>query len=249
MSQFYMPQMDEDTQTRLFTALVKSGFQMCGFSAEISKLDLKIVVCTQEVIRQLPLKATPLKCHYNYRSRDAFTIIKRMMNSDSERVAHQDQLLKLWVHETWNTIGDYLVDEKEKQQLVRVIRLALNKNCNINLDVLLSSQGTPNSSTNEKLELLLWSDILHPNEKYQEIQNIQNLNQYILQQQGMVLTSSGIRYLLRIWRTLRSKEPLILVGPIGCGKASLTKMAANLAYLSFEQIEYMEDFELKQYIK
>lgn len=69
--------------------------------------------------------------------------------------------MRLWLHDTWNEIGDVLTTEEDRLILVKTLRSLMNRNMNVNIDVLLGDlQGSSSATTIEKLGMLVWSDIL-----------------------------------------------------------------------------------------
>jgi dynein heavy chain len=93
-------QFDADTMTRIYSTILKWFFSNRGFSADIQKLEGKVVASTVEVFRECcaRLLPTPMKSHYLFNLRDFSKVILGICMSNKDTIQTQENLVRLWVH-------------------------------------------------------------------------------------------------------------------------------------------------------
>ena len=116
---------DQQSLFLILSTLLNLGFashlpEILGCVEMVSKGTIR-VFC--EVLNKLP--PTPTKSHYTFNSRDLSSVLKGLFLAPSSKLTNIRILFKLWVHECLRVFSDRLVDENDKQTLIKILQESL----------------------------------------------------------------------------------------------------------------------------
>lgn len=162
---------EDETLTRIFNTILHWYFNANGFNGEVIKCEGKIVNSTLELYKTaiLDLLPTPLKSHYLFNLRDFARVIYGICMSDKEKLATQDQCVRLWFHEILRVFGDRLINEEDRLYLFNMAKSLVSKTWMMNFDTVFIHldkpvQGTKDGkiTTLEEIRGLIWTDCMTP---------------------------------------------------------------------------------------
>ena len=163
---------DDETLTRIFSTILKWYFTVGNFSADVQKMEPKIIGGTLDVYKTAvrELLPTPLKSHYLFNLRDFAKVVFGICMSDKDRVQTGDQATRLWAHEVWRVFGDRLINEEDRLFLLNTLRTVVSRVFGSNFDNVFAYLDKPDASgrkdgkidTVDKIRGLLWTDVTTP---------------------------------------------------------------------------------------
>ena len=253
---------DDDTLNRIFVTILHWYFAKSNFSADVVKLESKIVLTTLEIFKMAmsELRPTPLKSHYLFNLRDFSKVILGICMTDKDRINSQEAVIKLWTHEVWRVFGDRLTNDDDKLLLLRSMRDVIRKIFGANFDNVMAAYDKNKDGkvdTIDEIRALMFTDVLTARTAkliYEEVTDFQRLQQSLEDHlnvynstsdkpMDLVLFSFAIEHLLIITRIL--KQPggnALLIGVGGSGRQSLTNLASYIYDYKVMQIEIKNNY-------
>eukprot|EP00667_Euglena_gracilis_P000018 EG_transcript_18 len=251
-----IPSLSEDCMRRIFMAIL--GGYLGPFMREVRDLVKPMVHGSVEIFLRLkaelrPRLSTP---HYTFNLRDLAKVVQGicMVSTRTCQTAHQ--ATQLWLHENLRCFHDRLATPADRRFFTEELLLDVFKH------------NFPNTGhlTHDDVfgEPILWADFLQPGvpaeeRRYEHVAEPDRLprlfdeylDEYNLttpQILNLVFFPDHCQHLVRICRILRQpRGNALLVGIAGCGKRSLTRLAAAVAEFRCFQIEVGRSYGMAQF--
>uniref|UniRef100_A0A336M3T0 CSON009294 protein n=1 Tax=Culicoides sonorensis TaxID=179676 RepID=A0A336M3T0_CULSO len=244
----YMPPLDsfEDTTLhRIFTVIGEWHFQR-GFPDTISRLVKGLssaLIETYNKVCQAYLP-TPAKSHYLFSLRDVTRVYQGIVMVPAKRLTDPEKLGRLWVHETYRVFHDRLVDQKDREHLLEIVKSACQTNLRFSLTQAFGERLKKDETISDShIRDLMFGNYMEPDavpKIYDEVEDLKKLekvmqyylneyNQYSNQPMDLVLFRFAIEHISRISRVLQMpRGHLLLVGLGGSGRKSAVKLASSI---------------------
>jgi dynein heavy chain len=117
---------DDETMFTIFSSIMNWHVNRRGFGDEFQRCADRVVSATlalyKEAIRCL--LPTPSKSHYLFNLRDFSRVVQGITLSVPEATASPEAMCRLWIHESMRVFYDRLVDDEDREWLVKYIREA-----------------------------------------------------------------------------------------------------------------------------
>ena len=249
-----LPSPSDHSLKTMFTAIL-GGFYL-EFPVKIRQCIDPIVRSGIEIYSRMSASflPTPTKSHYIFNLRDLSKCMQGMLQVDINMVRESKQIYRLFYHESLRVFHDRLINQDDKllfHQLLAEVSSRMFTECPITVEELVAHP-------------ILFGDFMKmglPKEEkvYEEISmnpNIPNilrdyLDDYNIQSNKelkLVFFMDAIEHLTRIARVLRQQRGnSLLVGVGGCGKQSLTKLAAHICECKCFQIDIRRGYDYAAY--
>ena len=245
-----IPPTSEDSMNLIFKTILDGFFQI--FKPEIQSLSGNIVQATINIYNTISkeLLPTPAKSHYTFNLRDLSKVFQGILMGDFRIMTEPESMIRLWIHETSRVFHDRLINDQDKNwfnnQIVRQVGQIFRKDWT-HEDIF---EGTP----------VLFGDFMKgdleaEDRNYEEITNFQKLTDVMYRllddynysgastQMNLVFFQDALEHLCRICRILRQpRGNAMLVGVGGCGKQSLTRLAAHICNCRCFQIQITKSY-------
>ncbi|CAH0689857.1 unnamed protein product [Chilo suppressalis] len=254
---FCIDEFDDDTLKVIFGRIMLWHLDTRGFSKDFDPCIEELVSGTLEVYKQcrLNLLPTPSKSHYTFNLRDFSRVILGVLLSVPEVTPDLQSIKRLWVHECLRVFSDRLVEDTDRQWLVKCLREATASYLNDDFDKMLSRllEGPDDKEiTDLHLRKLIYCDFANPKVDtrfYMETTNMEHLNSTVdaflvefnnmsKKPMNLVLFRFAIEHVSRICRILtQPMSHALLVGLGGSGRQSLTRLAAHINEYDLFQVE------------
>ena len=224
---FTLVQPNDDTKNKIFHTIL--SFYLSKISNEdIKKLSETLSVATIGLVNSIIDKdnflPTPLKSHYIFSLRDVSKIFEALSKVKTEGYQGREYFIKLWVHESFRTISDRLLNSEDQRQFVELI--------NKQLDYL-------GSSLKECLikddKMCTFVDFVNE-EYYDEINDFEELKTRIVNSQQakhetMVFFDQAVSYICILNRILNKTYGChgLLIGTGANGRSTYLQIASELS--------------------
>lgn len=221
-------------------ALLKIIPHLKGFSRELTESMLEIYTKISDIF------TTENQPHYIYTPRELTRWVRGLysaLSTNMEESLEMDDLIRLFIHEAIRLFSDRLVTASEKESSFAIIKDVINNHFpNLNQAVVLKCP-------------ILYSNWLSLN--YSEV-SLESISQFIkdkfdvftqeMLDVDFVFYDSLIQEILNIDRVLKqSGGHLMLIGPSGSGKRTLTKFVAWMNGLKVNQLNINRNYSIYQF--
>lgn len=124
---------------------------------------------------------TPQKSHYTFSLRDVTRVIQGIVMVPAKKLTDPEKLIRLWAHETYRVFGDRLIDQIDRDCLMKM----LNESCRTHLRIELCKameKRLPIGSTNvtdDVMRDLMFGNYMEPDADpkiYDEVENSMKLS-------------------------------------------------------------------------
>ncbi|KAK2953633.1 putative Dynein axonemal heavy chain 6 [Blattamonas nauphoetae] len=239
--QLRVPQPSDATLFSIFNQILDGFVTKLGFPTNIKDIVGPIVRTSIELYNFAlnELKPTPSRSHYLFNLRDLSKVFQGLMSVAPDAVEEDQAFQRLWAHEEHRVFADRLIDTQDRL-------IFTEKLCSLAKTPLRVS-WTPEMFSNRTLPL--WVDFQslgeEPPRPYVEVKSEEKLGNLLetaleefnmhritkkQKQIDLVFFKDAIDHIARITRVLRQERGnALLVGVGGCGKQSLTRIAAYLS--------------------
>ncbi|KAK0146252.1 Dynein heavy chain 17, axonemal [Merluccius polli] len=191
---------------------------------------------------------TAVKFHYIFNLRDLSNVFQGLLYTKPDCGRSPVEIVRLWLHECNRVYGDKLVDETDIQSFAS-IQTEICKNCFEDMDpvYLLEKPNiycyfSEGAQQAEYAPIKNWQSLTNLLQEalkcYTEVYGVMNLASITyLVKTPHVLFEDAMSHICRINRILGSpRGNALLIGVVGTGKKSLTRLAASLSNLEVFQI-------------
>ncbi|XP_055607362.1 dynein axonemal heavy chain 3 isoform X2 [Uranotaenia lowii] len=255
---------EDTTLNRIFSAIGEWHFSK-GYPDTVSRMAKNLSSAVVAVYRGaienfLP---TPAKSHYLFSLRDVTRIYQGIVLVPAKRLPDPEKLTRLWAHETYRVFYDRLVDDNDKQMLLRIVEEAANSQLRLKLEAAFGDRLESGQRVSEKhMRDLLFGNYMEPDAVkriYDEVDQWKKLeknmnyyldeyNQHSKSPMNLVLFRFAIEHISRISRVLQMpRGHLLLVGLGGAGRRSAVKLAAHMADASVFQVEVTRSYGITEW--
>uniref|UniRef100_A0A336LHG4 CSON012522 protein n=1 Tax=Culicoides sonorensis TaxID=179676 RepID=A0A336LHG4_CULSO len=245
-AQLFLPAPTKHTLTTIFTSILIGFFE--DFTMEVSNLARPLVFAAVDVYERISkeLLPTPAKSHYVFNLRDLSKCVQGILQADSSNYASEQQVLRLFYHESMRVFHDRLIDEADKIYFKTLMD-------EVSMKYFDAAIVKPD-------EVLLFGDFMiygqaKEDRVYEEIRDFEKLKSILIDylndynttsenEMKLILFNDAIEHITRLTRLLRAERGNgLLVGVTGMGKQSLTKLASHVnGYVCF-QIELTRGYD------
>ena len=242
----YCPEIKDVSVDRIFTAIIDTQFTTNN--ATVTKLLHIIPRATMAVYRSASNTLLPVssRIHYIYHIRDVFKILKGVIFGVTQQAnINISQLMRLWFHECIRVFGDKLNLKEDKQWLA---------------DLLTGTMKTFFEYTSVSLTGDVLFGIMTKNSNYDEIYDVEKfifnmkmcLNEYNTQNTrkplDIYLFKEAVISLAKISRVItRPNNNVMVLGKLGVGRLSLTKLSAFIVGLDIFEISISKTYGIQDW--
>ncbi|XP_068576471.1 dynein axonemal heavy chain 1 [Cebidichthys violaceus] len=239
-------EMEDASKKQIFSTILGSWMGESGPVPVIQPLNEPLVDATIRVYSTITsqLLPTPAKSHYNFNLRDLSKVFQGILMAEAVMIEDKLQLLQLWYHESCRVFRDRLVCAEDRDWFNRIL-----KDCIQEFDCSFEEAVT--------CQPVLYGDFMNPGddhkvytliedkEKLVKVMDeyMEDYNQISTTKMKLVLFMDAIEHVCRISRILR--QPLgnaLLLGVVGSGRQSLTKLASYMSHCECFQIELSKNY-------
>lgn len=254
---YHISNFSSESVLQIFSNIAMTCLKKNGFTRDIMSTVTNLVNATIAIYSKAveELKPIPAKSHYLFNLRDFSRVILGCSIVKKESVESKTTFTRLWVHEILRVFGDRLIDDKDHKWLFRNIKEATRNVFKEPFDSVFDDLPKfENKLTEESLQRLIFgtfmdADALPEDRRYEEIKSMRDyeniaasyLEEYNLTHKNkmdIVLFQYALQHLARICRVLNIPcGSLMMIGISGCGRQSLTRLAAHIVDYALFQPE------------
>ncbi|KAJ8673423.1 hypothetical protein QAD02_004685 [Eretmocerus hayati] len=263
---FFMDSPSRNNIFRIFSNTLTIDLKRASSPADIISSINGIVNATVDIYLSIAeqLNPIPAKILYHFSLRDIQRIMKGCGLIAKESVETKITFIRLWAHEIFRVFGDRIIDDQDQECLFSTFREAMRTHLKDQFESVFDSlpKFGNDEITKDSFKSLLFGNFMdteNRGKKYEEITSIENLKnkcqQYVKDYRthtqknfDFVVTCHTLQHLIRICRILATpKESLIIVGPSGSGRRSLTRLAAYIQQQSLFEPVLKSGYDLKSW--
>ena len=239
-----VPPPDGGALKTIFTQILNGFFVEQGFNKEVQGTGNSIVAAGVEIYERMAqeLLPTPAKSHYVFNLRDLSKVVQGILMTDSASIRVANDAYDSFMHESQRVFHDRLINLEDKAYYNNMLSELSSKHFRRTIDaeelvsdpiifgdwMKIGAEGA--DRTYERLELKKIPEIL---EEY-----LDNYNMDSTKEMTLVFFRDAVEHVSRVARILaQPRGNALLVGVGGCGKQSLTRMAAVMLGMNCIQIE------------
>ncbi|XP_035775701.1 dynein heavy chain 3, axonemal-like [Anopheles albimanus] len=255
---------EDATLMRIFSSIGDWHFAK-GFPEPVARLSKLLSQATIAVYRGaiehfLP---TPAKSHYLFSLRDVSRVYQGIVLLPSKKLPDPEKLVRLWVHETYRVFYDRLIDDEDKQKLLRLVEEASVTHLRMKLEQAFGDRLEAGQKISDKhIRDLLFGNYMEPaavTRIYDEVDNWEqlekNINFYLSEYNerskspmNLVLFRFAIEHISRVSRVLQMpRGHLLLVGLGGSGRRSAVKLASSMSDSAVFQVEVTRSYTFNEW--
>lgn len=223
------------------------GGHLKSFPSSLQKMCDRIVSAALVLHKKVSSTFLPtaVKFHYVFNLRDLSNIFQGMIFITKEKIKEPVDLVRLFLHETTRTYGDKMVDETDRQQLIKIQQEIIKKNFE-DLDNN-AIKAEPNIFTHfsSGMGLSAYGNVKEWNTLRKLLDEAQSQYEETIAAMNLVLFEDAMSHICRINRILESpRGNALLVGVGGSGKQSLSRLAAFISTMDVFQITLRKGYSI-----
>ena len=117
----WVPELSAASMRLIFTSILK-GYLELRPEAGLHIFADQIIKCSVELFARTvnEFLPTPTKCHYTFNLRDLSKVVQGMLMCKLDHIEDKDNLVKLYMCETFRVFRDRLIDEKDRQKFSEI---------------------------------------------------------------------------------------------------------------------------------
>lgn len=237
-----IPTASEEILTHIFDTIIAAFLGANLFSDDVRKCGNIAVAATIDMFTQFDKTMLPIpsRFHYLFNLRDVSRVIQGVLMTKPQSILNAKVFTKLWLHECQRVFHDRLIDEADRKYF-RDLALEL-------LQTKFKEKWTEGdlfvTNFDENRLKVTFSMIMkcdHEEKLYEEVKDPKRLVKLLedktidynftfsQSQMNLIFFEDAIDHICRITRVLNQpRGNAMLIGVSGCGKQSLTRLAAFL---------------------
>lgn len=245
---------EDITLHRIFTSIGEWHFAK-GYVDNVARLAKSLCGAVIEVYRKaieifLP---TPAKSHYTFSLRDVTRVYQGIVMVPPKRLVDPEKLVRLWTHETYRIFYDRLIDQQDRDELLKMVVSACKTHLRLKLDQAFGDRiESGEQLTDRHMRDLMFGNYMEPDADpkiYDEIDDLEKLEKTMIYYLGeynalsntpmdLVLFRFAIEHISRVSRILQMpRGNILMVGLGGSGRRSAVKLAASMIDAELVQVE------------
>lgn len=123
---------------------------------------------------------TPQKSHYTFSLRDVSRIVQGIVLVPAKKLTDPEKLVRLWAHETYRVFGDRLIDQTDRDHLMKMLNETSRTHLRIELSKAMEKRVPAGSSivTDDFMRDLMFGNYMEPDADpkiYDEVENLTKL--------------------------------------------------------------------------
>lgn len=167
MSLTSLTSFEDETLNCIYSTILNWFFTTSNFNAEVSKTESKIISSTLQIYNAAADQFLPniYKPHYIFNVRDVSKVINGICMADKEKMQNQEQIVRLWFHETLRTFSDRLINDEDRLHLFNIAKNTVKNIWQVNFDQVFKHLDKPIENnkdgkidTLEEIKGLMWTD-------------------------------------------------------------------------------------------
>ena len=105
----------------IFSSILK-GFLELNESSGLSIFADPVIKASVDIYQRAinDFLPTPAKSHYTFNLRDLSKVVQGMLQIDLPNLESKDNLVELWIHETYRVFRDRLVDQSDRDKFSKL---------------------------------------------------------------------------------------------------------------------------------
>ncbi|KAJ1334726.1 hypothetical protein BSLG_007881 [Batrachochytrium salamandrivorans] len=223
------------------------GGHLTPFPSSVQKISERLVAAALLLHKKVASTFLPtaVKFHYVFNLRDLSNIFQGILFSTKEKVKEPIELVRLFIHETSRTYGDKMIDDTDRQMLVKIQEEINKKNF----------EDMDQSALKAEPNIFAHFSGGMGEPKYGQISDWTQLRKVLDEAQlqykevnaatSLVLFEDAMSHICRINRILESpRGNALLVGVGGSGKQSLSRLAAFISQMEVFQITLRKGYSI-----
>lgn len=246
---------EDATMTKIFTSILDWHLAK-GFDSNVVRLGKMVIAATMDLFHEaienfLP---TPAKSHYTFSLRDFSRVIRGIVLVPSSRMKEPEKMIRLWIHEAYRVFYDRLIDDKDRETLLQLVKNACYQQLRQPVDKVLAHflEEDEKIVTNSHIRKLFFGNYMEPDvdpKIYDEVvseEDLQEKMEYYLTEynvmaktpMSLVLFRYAIEHISRVSRILlQDNGHALLVGIGGSGRSSCARLATSMCEYVLYQVE------------
>lgn len=255
---------ENSTLTHIFASITNWHFSN-GFDADVSQWANALASAMSHVYLRATIcfLPTPEKMHYAFSLRDITRIFQGIVQVPRLRLTESNKLIRLWIHETYRTFHDRLINNTDRNLLFELISEATHDYFRIHLEEALENYmplAEPEKSaivTNDIIGKIIYGSFMDPDERvYDEILDLSEMENVVVaylaeynahsrSPMNLIMFRYALEHLARVCRILNMpRGNILLVGMGGSGRRSSVKLAASIMNADLIQLEIGQNYSL-----
>ncbi|KAG8514707.1 Dynein heavy chain 11, axonemal, partial [Galemys pyrenaicus] len=239
-----------DALTTIYSQVLSFHFQQQAFNPAVVRSGPTLIQATIMFHQMMAQNFLPtaIKFHYLFNLRDLTNIFQGILFASPECLKGQNDLIRLWLHESSRVYGDKLIDTKDYDLFQKkLLETAYKCFEGVESRALLqhpllychfANGGEEPCYMPVKDWEVLKTILTETLDNYNELNATMNL----------VLFEDAVQHVCRISRILKTPQrQALLIGVGGSGKQSLSRLAAYICGLEVFQITLTEGFGIQEF--
>uniref|UniRef100_A0A8D1IYR5 Dynein axonemal heavy chain 11 n=1 Tax=Sus scrofa TaxID=9823 RepID=A0A8D1IYR5_PIG len=244
---FNFPSMD--ALNTIYSQILSSHFQHQAFGPSVLRSGPALIQATIAFHQTMTHNFLPtaIKFHYLFNLRDLSNVFQGILFASSECLKGPNDLIQLWLHESYRVYGDRLIDTKDCNLFQKKMLETANKYFEgVDSQLLLQQPLIYCHFANGKEDLCYmpvkdWEVL--KTFLTEALDNYNDLNAAM----PLVLFEDAMQHVCRISRILQTPQgSALLIGVGGSGKQSLSRLAAYICGLEVFQVTLTQGFGIQE---
>ena len=234
-----------ETLQNIYVKILNEHLTM--FPGNLQKLSERIISSTLAIHKKISATFLPtaIKFHYIFNLRDLSNIFQGVLFSSKDSYSEPVEFVRLWMHEVTRVYNDKLIDQNDRDQLIKIIQENVKKSFEdlnqtaLNRTPLMYCHFAGGMGDAKYKPVKDWPNIKQILETSLEAYNESNAAM------NLVLFEDAMSHIARISRIIESSRGnALLVGVGGSGKQSLARLAAYISSFDVFQITLRKGYSV-----
>ena len=256
-----MTDFNNDTRSRIFTAVIQRAFRDLGYPMELQSIGKSIVDATVSIFNEsvLFLLPTPAKSHYTFNLRDLSRVVNGVLMMPGSKATDKTKVVRLWAHEVYRVFYDRLIDDTDRKWLFKQVQSSTKEFFKMSFSsVFARLQPMEGQAIGmEHMDNLMFGTYVHPTDNqrpYDEAEDIEEFrttakesldeyNQINKTPMDLVVFTYVLQHLSKVCRVLKQDGGhAMLIGVGGSGRQSVVRLASQIMDYDLFQPEISKSY-------